>query len=109
MLEIGPREYRSRWSESDEQAGRVTLLDVREDHELAVASLPHALHVPMGEVPERIGELDASRPLVVLCRSGGRSAQVARYLEQHGFSDVYNLTGGINAWAEELDPTLTIY
>ncbi|MCC5870525.1 MAG: sulfurtransferase [Gammaproteobacteria bacterium] len=109
MLEIGPREYRDRWSEADEQSGRVTLLDVREDHELAVARLPQALHVPMGEVPARIGELDASKPLVVLCRSGGRSAQVGRYLEQHGFSDVYNLTGGINAWAEELDPTLTIY
>jgi len=109
MLEIGPREYRARWSETDEQSGRVILLDVREDHELAVARLPQAHHVPMGEVPARIGELDASKPLVVLCRSGGRSAQVGRYLEQHGFSDVYNLTGGINAWAEELDPTLTIY
>ena len=109
MLEIGPREYRERWSEADEQSGRVILLDVREDHELAVARLPQAVHIPMGEVPARIGELDASKPLVVLCRSGGRSAQVGGYLEQHGFSDVYNLTGGINAWAEELDPTLTIY
>ncbi len=109
MLEIGPHEYRSHWSEADEQAGRVTLLDVREHHELAIARLPQALHIPMGEVPARIGELDATRPLVVLCRSGGRSAQVGRYLEQHGFADVYNLTGGINAWAEELDPGLTIY
>ena len=109
MQEIGPQEYRRRWSEADEQAGRLTLLDVREDHELAIARLPQALHIPMGEVPARLDELDASRAVVVICRSGGRSAQVGRFLEQHGFSDVYNLSGGINAWAEELDPTLTIY
>ena len=109
MEEIGPREYRNRWSEADELAGLVTLLDVREPDELAVSCLKQALHIPMGDIPARIGELDASRPVVVLCRSGGRSAQVARYLERHGFTDVCNLTGGINAWAEELDQNLVIY
>lgn len=109
MKELTPSQYRQRWSEDDERAGRVVMVDVREDHELAVSRLPNAVHVPMGEVPGRLAELDRNRPLVVLCRSGGRSGQVVQYLQQQGFEDVYNLAGGINEWAETLDPTLTVY
>lgn len=85
------------------------LLDVREDWELAIARLDQAVHMPMGSVPERLGELDPAAEIVVMCRSGGRSAQVARFLEQHGFAKVWNLTGGILAWSEQLDPTLPQY
>lgn len=85
------------------------LLDVREDWELAIARLDQAVHIPMGSVPERLGELDPAAEIVVMCRSGGRSAQVARFLEQHGFAKVWNLTGGILAWSEQLDPTLPQY
>jgi len=109
MQELRPQAYRERWSETDEQAGRVVLLDVREAMELEIARLPQAIHVPMGEVPARLGELDRDRPLVVICRSGGRSGQVVQFLEQQGFKDVYNLAGGIIAWAEELDDSLTVY
>ena len=63
----------------------------------------------MGDIPARLGELAPERELVVLCRSGGRSAQVARYLERQGFSSVWNLAGGILAWAQQVDPTLTPY
>lgn len=85
------------------------LLDVREDWELAIARLDQAVHMSMGSVPERLGELDPAAEIVVMCRSGGRSAQVARFLEQHGFAKVWNLTGGILAWSEQLDPTLPQY
>ncbi len=109
MKELTPSQYRQRWSEDDERDGRVVMIDVREDHELAISRLPNAVHMPMGEVPGRLAELDRDRPLVVLCRSGGRSGQVVQYLQQQGFEDVYNLAGGINEWAETLDPTLTVY
>ena len=85
------------------------VLDVREAHELEISRLPFALHIPMGEVPARMGELDPEAPLVVMCRSGGRSMQVARFLEARGFRSVSNLAGGILAWGERIDPSLRPY
>jgi rhodanese-related sulfurtransferase len=85
------------------------LLDVREEWELAIARLEQAVHIPMGSVPERLDELDPAAEIVVLCRSGGRSAQVARFLQQQGFSNVWNLAGGILAWSEQLDPSIAQY
>ena len=85
------------------------VLDVREAHELEISSLPFALHIPMGEVPGRMGELDPEAPLIVMCRSGGRSMQVARFLEARGFRSVSNLAGGILAWGERIDPSLSPY
>lgn len=85
------------------------LLDVREDWELAIARLEQAVHIPMNEIPDRMQELDREREIVVMCRSGMRSGQVARYLEQRGFERVWNLAGGILAWSEEIDPSLTPY
>ncbi len=62
-----------------------------------------------GTFRARLAELDPARELVVLCRSGGRSGQVARYLQQQGFSSVWNLAGGILAWGQQVDPSLTPY
>jgi len=85
------------------------LVDVREEWELAIARLEQALHIPMNDIPDRMQELDRDREIVVMCRSGMRSGQVARYLEQHGFERVWNLAGGILAWSEQIDPSLTLY
>lgn len=85
------------------------LVDVREEWELAIARLEQAVHIPMNEIPDRMQELDSSREIVVMCRSGMRSGQVARYLEHHGFECVWNLAGGIIAWSEDIDPSLTPY
>jgi rhodanese-related sulfurtransferase len=63
----------------------------------------------MGQIAARLGELDASKETVVLCRSGARSMQVAHFLEQHKFKDIANLSGGILAWARELDPSIPTY
>ncbi len=85
------------------------LVDVREAWELDIARLPGALHVPMGEIAGRLAELDTTRDLVILCRSGGRSLTVARFLEAQGYPSVANLSGGILAWARDVDPTLATY
>jgi rhodanese-related sulfurtransferase len=85
------------------------LLDVREPWEVAICSLPGATAIPMREVPARAGELDASRPVVCICHHGMRSQQVALFLEHHGFANVANLAGGIDAWAREVDPSCPTY
>ena len=74
------------------------LVDVREPHEVAAGALPESTNIPLGELPDRIGELDASKRVVVLCQAGGRSTQAAEFLTASGFTDVVNLTGGMGAW-----------
>lgn len=105
VREIAPAEFVAR----RERGEALVLLDVREPWELEIASVPGIVHIPMGQVPDRLGELDRSREIVVLCRSGGRSLQVARFLEAQGFGSVANLTGGILAWGRDLDPSLRAY
>ncbi|MET0984320.1 MAG: rhodanese-like domain-containing protein [Steroidobacteraceae bacterium] len=102
--EITPREFVARRERGDD----VTLLDVREDWELAIAKVPGIVHIPMGEVPTRLGELDINKEVVVLCRSGRRSLDVAQFLQQHGYRST-NLAGGILAWGRDLDPSLPAY
>lgn len=102
--DITPRELQARLGAEDPPV----VLDVREQWELEIAQLPVALHIPMGEVSARIAELPRDREIVVLCRSGGRSAQVAAFLDQAGCR-AQNLAGGILAWAREIDPTLATY
>ena len=94
-------------------APALVLLDVREDWEVAVAAIaPHgatALHIPMGELVQRLHELDPAQPVVCLCHHGMRSAQVVAFLERAGFAEVYNLTGGIDAWSRDVDPRIPRY
>jgi rhodanese-related sulfurtransferase len=85
------------------------LLDVRELWETEIASVPTATHIPMSEVPLRLDELDSLRPTAVLCHGGRRSAQVAALLVQSGFVNVVNIAGGIDAWSQEVDPTIPRY
>ena len=85
------------------------LLDVREPWELETAAILGALNIPMGQVPTRLAELQPTRPIVVMCRSGRRSAQVGMLLERNGFTDVINLAGGIAAWSEDVDPSIPQY
>ena len=91
-------------------AGRdLLLLDVREDDELEVSRLDGVLHIPMNEIPDRIGEIDASRDIVVICRSGQRSGKVTNYLLGQGYNRVRNLIDGMNGYATRVDGTLTVY
>jgi len=85
------------------------LLDVREGWELKICSLPGALHIPMGQIPTRTEELDPAQEMVVVCHHGVRSQRVAYFLASRGFSKLYNLQGGVNAWAREIDPAMHTY
>lgn len=85
------------------------ILDVREPHEYQICALPGSTLIPLGQIPARMGELDPSRDIVVHCRSGARSAKAVEYLSQHGFPKVRNLTGGILAWADQVDPSVPKY
>jgi rhodanese-related sulfurtransferase len=85
------------------------VIDVREGWELQLASIPGVLHIPMNEIPAKLAELDKDSEIVVMCRSGGRSMQVAQFLARNGFQSVANLTGGILAWSREVDPSVQQY
>lgn len=88
------------------------VLDVREDWERQLAALPGTLNIPMNDVPERLDRLreeQANSELVVICRSGARSAQIIRFLQQNGFVRVFNLNGGLNAYAREIDSSIPLY
>lgn len=84
------------------------LIDVREAHEVAISTL-NGLHIPMGELPTRMDEVAKDKTVVLQCRSGGRSGAMTSFLTQNGFDNVYNLTGGINAYATEIDPSMPTY
>ena len=103
--ELTPVELRSQWDQGCEPF----VLDVRESWELKIARLNPVVHIPMDQIPERLGELPRSGPIVVMCRSGGRSMQVARFLERNGFTEVANLCGGILAWHEQVDSSIATY
>jgi rhodanese-related sulfurtransferase len=85
------------------------VLDVREPRELAVCALEGAVHIPMGEIPQRTPELPTDRPVVVMCHHGVRSMQVTRFLRHMGFANVQNLAGGIDAWAARIEPGMARY
>jgi len=85
------------------------ILDVREHWELAICALPGATHISMGQIPARLDELDPQRETVVVCHHGIRSQRVAAFLENRGFTRLYNLRGGVDAWAREIDPAMHTY
>jgi rhodanese-related sulfurtransferase len=88
----------------------VQIVDVRESDEVAIARIPNAVHIPLAEVVNRMGEIDSSRETVVHCKGGVRSARAIEALKRSGFSgDLTNLRGGITAWSNEVDPSLPKY
>jgi adenylyltransferase/sulfurtransferase len=87
----------------------ILLLDVREEHELEISRLEPCLHVPMAQVVWRSRDFPKDAEILVLCRTGNRSGTVTRALMLRGFTNVYNVAGGINAYAERIDPSLTVY
>lgn len=107
MKNIAPAEL-SAWL-SDAGRKHPVLLDVREPWEFQAARIADSQLVPMREIPGRLAELDRAAETVVICHHGGRSMQVAMFLEQQGFSSVYNLAGGVDAWARSVDPAVPLY
>jgi len=85
------------------------LIDVREKSEYEICSIPGAKLIPMGEIVDKAAGLDKEKPIVVQCHTGGRSARVAQYLKKNGFKQVVNLAGGIEDWADRIDPSMRKY
>ena len=101
------------WVSEVQGQGQPVLLDVREPWELSSASVqPQGMElrtIPMGALVARLHELDRDVPVACLCHHGGRSMQVANFLQQQGFAKVANVSGGIDAWSRELDPGVPRY
>ncbi len=87
----------------------LTLLDVREPYELELAQIDGAKLIPLGEVEDRAGEIDRAKDVVVFCHAGVRSARAVQILQRSGFTNIYNLEGGIDAWSEQIDPAVPRY
>lgn len=85
------------------------LLDVREPAEIEVAKLPGSIVIPLGELPDRLSELDASAETIIHCKAGGRSAKALAILNEAGFTNACHVQGGINAWSTEIDATVPLY
>lgn len=85
------------------------LIDVREKHELEICKISESVHIPMSEIPENISSISASNDIIVMCKSGIRSHKVCEFLREQGFSNVYNLEGGIIKWALDIDTEMKIY
>jgi rhodanese-related sulfurtransferase len=88
---------------------KLLVLDVREPHEFEFANINGSLHIPLNQIPQRTDEIDSSSGCVVICHHGIRSQQAAAYLVYSGFTQIYNLSGGIDAWSVECDNTVSRY
>lgn len=101
------------WMADTGAAGPLLVLDVREPWELATASVApegfELVAIPMGEIPNRLAELDPARPVACLCHHGARSQRVANFLAHNGFDTVANITGGIDTWSLERDAAVPRY
>jgi rhodanese-related sulfurtransferase len=105
MKELTVQELKS----MKDKAENFQLIDVREEHEFEMCNIGGEL-IPMGEIMDNADKIVRDKKVVIHCRSGKRSASVIMALEQeHGFDNLYNLKGGILAWADEIDPSLTKY
>jgi adenylyltransferase/sulfurtransferase len=98
-------ELRHRLDAGDE----LFLLDVRESFEYDIARIEGSQLIPLGDLNQRMGELAKSKEIVVLCKSGARSATAVDILRRSGFAKAFNLEGGIDAWADQIDPTMQKY
>ena len=86
------------------------LLDVRTENEVLVSKISDkSIHIPMNDIPNRLPEIDNKKQIIVYCKSGKRSAKVCEYLEHNNYTDVKNLSGGIIAWAEQIDSSILVY
>lgn len=106
MPEMTATELKERLDRGDD----IQLIDVREPDEYQIARLPNSLHIPLGQIVNRMSELDPQRETVVHCKGGGRSARAIEALTRAGYTgELTNLKGGITAWSNEVDPGVPRY
>ena len=94
---------------ADPDRAKPLLLDVREPWENGLCRIEGSEFAPMQTVPQKLSDWDPGRDIVCICHHGGRSMHVAMYLERQGFPSVFNLTGGVDAWARQVDPAMPTY
>jgi rhodanese-related sulfurtransferase len=105
MKEISVQELKAKMDNNED----FTLIDVREQHEIEVAEIG-GIHIPLGEIINRRGEISKEKQVIIHCRSGARSGNAVQALEGNfGFDNLYNLTGGILAWSAEIDSNIPSY
>jgi adenylyltransferase/sulfurtransferase len=92
-----------------DRGDKFVLLDVREPHEYQIARIPGSVLIPLGLLPARLNELDKDADIVTQCKTGGRSQKALELLKQSGFQHVRNMTGGITAWSDKVDPSVPKY
>ncbi|HEX7707106.1 MAG TPA: rhodanese-like domain-containing protein [Thermoanaerobaculia bacterium] len=102
--DITPAEVAEKLSKGE----ALQLIDVREPYEWSAGHIEGAEHVPLAQLPQKLAQLDRDRVTVMICRSGGRSERARQYLRQAGFEQVLNMTGGMQRWAREVDPTIRV-
>ena len=106
MEEITSTELKQRLDKGDD----IQIVDVREDNEFAYCRIPNSIHIPLGQVLNRMDEIDPNRDAVIHCKMGMRSARAVEALERAGFKGkLMNLKGGITAWSNEVDPKVPKY
>lgn len=106
LRHLTPAEVRDRMASGDPQ---FVVLDVRQPEELALARVKGTVDIPMPDLLQRLGELDRTKAIAVLCHTGGRSQMVVEFLTRSGFANVFNVRGGIAAWARDVDPSVGTY
>jgi adenylyltransferase/sulfurtransferase len=106
MDEITPAELKQRLDKGDD----IQIVDVREANEVAIGRIPNSIHIPVGQILNRMNEIDPNRETVVHCKMGGRSARAIEALKHSGFQGkLVNLKGGILRWSDEVDPSVPKY
>lgn len=104
--QITARELKQRIDSGDD----LQIIDVREANERAVATMPNTIHIPLGQIVNRMSEIDPTKDTIVHCKMGGRSAMAITALKQAGFSgSLTNLAGGIIGWSNDVDPSVPKY
>jgi rhodanese-related sulfurtransferase len=89
--------------------GDVCLLDVRQNWEYETCAVENTLHIPLGDLPNHLDKLDKDKEIYVICHHGSRSRMAASLLAQNGYNKLYNVVGGIHAWAEHIEPSMEKY
>lgn len=102
VTEINVDEYRTQFH--DQSDSEYLLLDVREVEEFAVGRIPGAINIPLSELEARLAEVEKDKPIVLVCRTGGRSAMAAQFMAFHGYKDLFNVNGGTLGWAQRKLP-----
>jgi sulfur-carrier protein adenylyltransferase/sulfurtransferase len=99
--DLTPKQLKARLDAGED----LMIIDVREAWELEESKMANAILIPMGEISSELDQIPEDKPVVIICRTGSRSSQVADWLQAMGYDELYNLTGGMNQWVTEIDPS----